>query len=269
MANKKCIFCKGRGMSKEHFWPAWLSSHFNKTSSCKHTSEFHLSEGKAPFVLRTKNERSGKLITKKFRVVCRSCNNGWMSLLDEKVKPMLISMLENKDITFSEEDLLILSRWVVMKVIVAEQSEEGTQVTPEIDRYSFFENKKIPDYFRVYIGRQKTIHDSAYLRHSATLSLSPKGPSPSLNGMKRNTQTVSFLIGPLFVYVIAARIKNLNLERSLNLSSLMCIFPKGCKELNWITLKELEQSELSSIAYTLNDLISSPRVKYGGPLPNQ
>jgi hypothetical protein len=269
MTVKKCIFCQGYGMSKEHFWPDWLNLYFNKTNNDKHVSALYSSEGKCPSILLRKNKRPGNLITKKLRVVCETCNNGWMSQLEEKVKSTLLGIIENKSVTLTEQDLLILSRWIVMKVIVAEQSEEGTQVTPEVDRKIFYENEKIPDYFRVYIARQKTTHESAYLRHSVTLASSPDGPSPSLNGMRRNTQTVGFLIGSLFVYVTAARVDNFNLEGKLNLKHLRCIYPNQGGEVIWNTVKELEQPEMSAIVWALDDLISSSSVKYGGPLKDQ
>lgn len=269
MTVKKCIFCQGYGMSKEHLWPDWLSSYFNKTSNDKHVSELYSSEGKSPSILQRRNERPGNLITKKFRVVCETCNNGWMSQLEEKVKPTLLGIIENKSVTLTEQNLSILSRWLVMKVMVAEQSEEGTQVTPEVERKKFYENEKIPNYFRVYIARQKTTHESAYLRQSATLALSPDGPSPPLNGMRRNTQTVGFLIGSLFAYVTAARVDNFDLESSLNLKQLRRIYPNQGGELIWNTVKELGKPEMSAIVWELNDLTFSSSVKYGGPLPEQ
>lgn len=255
-------------MSKEHFWPDWLSSYFNKASNDKYVSELYLSKGKSPSILQKKSERPGNLITKKFRVVCKKCNNGWMGQLEERIKPTLLSIIENKSVTLAEQTLSILSRWIVMKVIVAEQSEEGTQLTPEVDRKKFYENEKIPDYFRVYIARQKTRHESAYFRHSVTLALSMDGPLPPLNGMGRNTQIVSFLIGSLFVYVTAARVGNFDLESRLNLKQLRRIYPNQSGGIIWSSVRVLEQPEIKTIVWLLEDLISLSSVKYGEQLPD-
>jgi hypothetical protein len=267
MTVKKCIFCQGNGMSKEHIWPDWLSSHFNNTSSDKHISEFYSSAAKSLPILQRKVERSGNLITKKIRVVCKTCNNGWMSRLEEKVKPTLLNIIENKPVTLAEQSLSILARWIIMKVMVAEQSEENTQVTPEFDRKRFCKSGEIPNYFRVYIARQKTTHQSAYLRHSATLALSQDGPLPPLHGMRRNTQTVGLLIGSLFVYVTAARVDNFNLESRFNLKQLRRIYPNQGGEIVWSAVPELEQQEMGAITSALYDLTSLSNVKYGGPLP--
>jgi len=267
MGKKNCIFCQGSGMSKEHFWPDWLRSHFNTTNNDKHTSEVHSSEAKSQPTLKSKNERPGNLITKKFRVVCETCNSGWMSQLEKSVKPLLIPLIENNDISFNQAQLTKLAKWAVMKVIVAEQSEDDTQVTPESDRNSFYENLVIPEYFRVYIGKHKTGHNSAYVRHSMTFALSKENIKTELNGMKRNTQSVSFLLGPLFVHVIACRVPNYEIWHHLNLQHLYCIFPDEHAVLSWPEIEALEQPLMSDIVHSLDKLISSPMVRDGGPLP--
>lgn len=265
----KCIFCKDSGMSKEHFWPEWISSYIQNNRTGNHISEIHSSEGKKDRVLDRQIKRPGNVITKKLRVVCKSCNNGWMSQLEERVKPILVAILENKSITIKKDDLLFLSKWVAMKVIVAEQSEDGTQVTPDSDRDEFFQSGKIPDYFRVYIGLQETEHTSGYLRHSLTFSITKDGPTPSLDGLQRNTQTVSFIIGPLFIFVVAARVDNFELVQAFNLETMQCIWPKENNELNWPLVKKLNQAEMSNVAYALDDFISLYNIKYGGPLPQK
>lgn len=266
---KKCIFCQGTGMSKEHFWPDWLRNHIYTSINDKHTSEFHISEGKNPSVLTRKDERSGHLITKKFRVVCVECNTGWMSKLEEKMKPIILDIINSKTVSLDKTKLEELSRWIVMKVIVAEQSEENTQVTPEMDRIHFYRDIKIPDYFRIYIGKHTTPHNSAYLRHSVTLALSKTGPITALNGMKRNTQTVSFLLGPIFIYVIACREEGCKVWRYFKLNQLKCIFPNTKNIFNSRTLKIINQRRMAIIANSLNDLTSSSIVKYGGSRPNE
>jgi len=255
-------------MSKEHFWPDWLNPYFPKSSNDKHGRAFYSSPAKSPLVLKRKIERPGNLITKKFRVVCETCNNGWMSRLEEKVKPVLLSIIKNKCVTINEETLSLLSRWIVMKVIVGEQSEDGTQVTPESDRKMFYESSTIPDYFRVYISRHKTQHKTAYLRHAVTLALSLTGPIPPLGGMKKNTQTVGIVIGSLFVFVTASRVDSFELENRLNLKWLRRIYPNTGGEVQWDTVAELGEREISAVLWALNDLTLLPNIKYGGPLPS-
>lgn len=176
MNQKVCIFCGGTGLSKEHFWPDWISKYISKSGTDKHTAEVHSGDAKSKPELEKKTERQGDLVTKKFRVVCKECNNGWMSRLENSVKPFILSAIQNKNITLNSEQVAMLAQWVVMKVLVAEHNHNGTQVTPAEDRKRFYETSKIPNYFRVYMSRHDTDSESAYHRHSITLALSQSGP---------------------------------------------------------------------------------------------
>jgi|GEM_PF-2471915 len=115
-------------MSKEHFWPAWLQQHLTTSVSDKRKTELLSSDSKAPATLKMSDERSGNLISKKFRVVCTTCNNGWMSNLEERIKPILLPAVKGKSVVLDDSDISHLARWVVMKVMVAEHSEEGYQI---------------------------------------------------------------------------------------------------------------------------------------------
>jgi len=254
-------------MSKEHFWPDWLSAYISKGKDDKHFSEVHTSNAKRPAVLEKKIERSGNLITKKFRVVCKECNNGWMSKLEEKTKPLILALMESSSKSLSEDEIHLLSRWVFMKVAVAEQSEDGTQVTPSEDMRFFYKYEKIPEYFRIYIAHQNTEYESVYHRHAATLAFSKDGPSPPLNGMKRNTQSVSFIVGALFVYVTAARLDDFDLESYFSLQKLRRIFPVEMGVLDLDELEVLEKSDITEAIWSLGDLTSSAGVNYVKSLP--
>jgi len=269
MTQRTCIFCEGKGLSKEHFWPDWISNHISKSDTDKHTAKIYSGEVKSKLALEKKTERPGNLITKKFRVVCVKCNNGWMSQLEESVKPFILSAIQNKHQTLNSKQVDMLARWVVMKVLVAEQNHDGTQVTPAIDRRSFYEYSEIPCYFRVYIARHETDSEVAYHRHSTTLGLSESGPLTDMQGLERNTQSVSFLIGPLFFYVVACREENYNLCSHIKLNHLKCISPFKKTSLSMKSLKTISQPRLAAISHALEDLGNSPQVKYGGAWPKK
>jgi len=86
-------------------------------------------------------------------------------------------------------------------------------------------------------------------------------------GMKRNTQTVSFIFGPLFVYVIAARLSNFHIERAFNLSAMHCIFPVIRDKIVWPFEERLSHAEMSRVAYSLDSFISKYDIKHRGPVP--
>lgn len=266
MKQRFCIFCQSDGLSKEHFWPNWLKDYVDTTLSDKHTTEVYSGDVKSKAELEKKSERSGNLITKKFRVVCTSCNNGWMSALEVKAKPFILSAIENRKSTLNEDEILLFAKWVAMKVMVAENNHDGTQVTPTLDLKSFFESNAIPSYYRIYLGRHDTGTNSGYYRHSCTLARTMDGPVCSMEGLDRNTQSVSFLIGPLFIFVFACREQDTYIWRDIKLNQMTCIFPSKRKALQLSSIKHIKSARISEISNSLEDIINSPSIKYGGKL---
>lgn len=266
MKQRFCIFCQGNGLSKEHFWPDWLKDYIETTHSDKHTTEVYSGDVKSNAELEKKNKRPGNLITKKFRVVCTNCNNEWMSELEEKAKPFILSAIKNKKLTLNKDELLLFTKWIVMKVMVAEHNHDGTQVTPAQDLKEFYKNQTIPSYYRVYIGRHNTDTSSAYCRHSCTLARTMDGPVCSMEGMERNTQSVSFLIGPLFIFVYACREQDTHIWRDIKLNQMTCIYPSERKSLQLSSIKLINSARISVISNSLEDIINSPSIKYGGNL---
>lgn len=267
---RTCIFCGKEGnITKEHFWPEWLGQHFPKSCEDRHISEIHESEAKSPKRIIKKYDRQGHVITKKMRVVCRECNNGWMSNLEAKVKPIISALLIGHDTRINKEQIFDLSLWATVKTIVGEHAEGHMALTPSADRYLVYKNYKIPDYFRIFLGVHSSESKAAYSRHSTTFSLTMNGLNPPLTpDIQRNTQIVSFLIGPLLLHVIAVRVSGIRFnDETLSSSELIRIWPAAADEINLLSLKVIDDEELSAIASKLSKLLSSSRVLYGGPLP--
>jgi len=81
--SKTCIFCGQKGKkSKEHLWPVWMHEYLGKEGDGNNIRE-STSFKNREHIGGSKLERQGYLFTTKFRVVCRGCNNGWMSKLEE------------------------------------------------------------------------------------------------------------------------------------------------------------------------------------------
>jgi len=183
---KKCIFCGSRGKkSKEHIWSEWMHDYLPRMGNGYHISEVHTSKWNE-HLGSTKSKRQGHLSTKKIRVVCESYNSGWMSVLESKVKPILIPIFKNKTFEISNGEKVTLAKWIAMKAIVGEHSEENTHVTPFTDRTKLKDFGEIPSYFCIYIGVHSEKFDSAWLRTSLTIALSKSGPNPPLGNRNRN-----------------------------------------------------------------------------------
>lgn len=231
-----------------------------------HVRESNTFQWKAP-IEKNKLKRQGHLFTTKFRVVCKDCNNGWMSRLEESVKPMFIRMIQGEKLSLQKSDQELLSRWIALKVIVGEHAEKGIHVTPQKDRYLLKEENKIPEYFAIYVCSHDSKADTAWLRISNTLALSPNGPNPPLGNMKRNTQSVSFICGRVFVFVFASREQGIDSGGFIKMNSLKRLHPQELENIEWPTQKQVTKREMSKLAWALDELDKYTNVRYGGDLP--
>jgi hypothetical protein len=99
MAGRRCVFCGGQNLTREHAWPKWLS---------------RLAE-EAGVEVRGAARRFGKwerpAVDLKVRRVCEDCNHGWMASLEEQIKPLVAAMFFGQPQLLLEEEQQLLSFW--------------------------------------------------------------------------------------------------------------------------------------------------------------
>jgi hypothetical protein len=108
---RTCIFCDNPVNSKEDAWPSWLVREFNGTEKGivegqrGQQSSYSWHAGKYP--LRTGN-------------VCKKCNNGWMSDLENRVKPILERFFLYDQVSLDQRDQSTLALWICKNAMVYE-----------------------------------------------------------------------------------------------------------------------------------------------------
>lgn len=267
--SKSCIFCGRNGnKSKEHLWPEWMHLYLPSVGDGNHIREVNTFQWNTQ-VGENKLKRPGNIFTIKARVVCKDCNSGWMSRLEEAVKPTFTRMIKGEKLSLHEKDQELLSRWIAMKVIVGEHVEKGIHVTPKRDRHLLKEENKIPEYFAIHVSSHASKSDTAWLRISNTLALSPNGPNPPLVNVKRNTQSIAFLCGRVFIFVFASREVGIDSTAFIKTDNLHRIYPQELENIEWPTEKPVTKQEMGNLAWALDELKKYSNVHYGGPLePN-
>ncbi|WP_101760146.1 hypothetical protein [Oceanicoccus sp. KOV_DT_Chl] len=262
-----CIFCNLNGKkSKEHLWPEWMHPFLPLEGDGENIRETNTFKWKEQ-VDAKELKRQGHLTTTKFRVVCRACNSGWMSRLESEVKPMLSKILQNEPVILEKSDQDILSRWIAMKVIVGEYADKDISVTPKNDRNTLRTENKVPDYYAVYIGKHDHSSDSAWLRISQILATSPDGPNPPLGNLNRNSQSVGFICGPLYVFVFATREKGIKSTEFFNLPKMSRIFPIETDKVVFPSQHILTSIDMGKISWALDDMKKMKNVQYIEEIP--
>ena len=154
-----CIFCGGTPLSAEHVWPKWISRVMPSMSvvSCHSSAEAVRVHSRLPYhfspVTKGKQTRPGPLTSRKLRVVCKKCNNGWMSALQQAARPLLLKLMTNREWTaVDNSDETTLLKWMTMFGIVAEHLNPTRVTTSEIERNLFFKSESPLSNWAAWIG---------------------------------------------------------------------------------------------------------------------
>lgn len=205
----RCIFCAKVGsLSKEHLWSEWTHE-LVRLPTAQHAHAWtHVVGSKTHGeISRTTKDRQGHITTKQLRVVCKTCNETWMSQIEEAAKPILIPLILGRAGRLDQEVQAKLATWVTLKVMVAEQNKREEAVFSEEERNLFMRERAIPSGVSIWIARCfSPLWRNAFLRCSGQLAFSATLPPTVIPTTERkNVQTSAFGIGELFVYTMISR----------------------------------------------------------------
>lgn len=108
---RRCIFCDRPKVTKEHILPQWLNSVL--PSDGTHFASIMVRERNA---YRTHLTRALDHVIK---MVCKQCNNGWMSELEGAAQPVLTPMIQGRRATLSLVEQRIVARWAAKTITLA------------------------------------------------------------------------------------------------------------------------------------------------------
>jgi hypothetical protein len=259
---RECIFCDNPVESKEHIWSTWMHPLLQGDPNGKYNRHTITRFPDGQEAMTGPTDKPGNAFNIQVRAVCASCNNGWMSRREGEVKPFLEKMIVGAPVTLTEADTETLAKWCAQKFIVMEHSQLQTSLTPKNDRVALRKRGDIPPYFRIYVGNHDSASRSGSIRHSHTLALSPEGPLPPLNGTERNIQTISILMGRLFVHLNAARVDGFEIEKTYDVSRVWneCrIWPSANTAFAWPHRPLLNDDGLFIIGNTLETIFQGQK----------
>ena len=148
-----CIFCGAtKDISEEHIFSKWMRKYLPHTNFHHHHSRV-MPGPNIPGKSHVKNYRGGTNVIRP-KVVCRKCNNGWMSIIETNAKECLIPLMTGGSFTVTDDHKLKLSRWATLKTMVYEyQTEDFPLVSSTEDREKFRKDITPGDRWGVWIGR--------------------------------------------------------------------------------------------------------------------
>jgi hypothetical protein len=105
-----CIFCDNESGSEEHLWGAWIHRRVK-------FGAIRVQEGTDLQLIDDNPERT-------INTVCHTCNNTWMSRLEEKNIPAVGDMLADKPTVIDAGRQRLLGEWAVKTAIVMDSIKD-------------------------------------------------------------------------------------------------------------------------------------------------
>ena len=157
-----CIFCGGLPLSKEHVYAAWMGKYLyaGNTLSVHTTQVLELSEDGRNFhrIKLGHKKRGGDNRSRKLKVVCASCNNGWMSDIQRKCKDILTPLICGNWMHLPVHSQNAIAQWACMFTMVYEREDPESAVIQQDERDLFYKNKQVPAGWVVLIGRSDPLY---------------------------------------------------------------------------------------------------------------
>lgn len=158
---RQCAFCPSRPDSREHVFGEWMAPVLGidpKDVETIYTHSYavdpdHVAMGIETVFRSSIRPRSGNPAGRKEQMVCRKCNNEWMSRLETMVAPVLTPLVHGQTTELSPSDQEVLARWADKTAIVWEYADRKPVVSTKAHRYSMRAMQTAMPNFRVWIGK--------------------------------------------------------------------------------------------------------------------
>jgi hypothetical protein len=177
--------------SKEDAWPLWLMRLLGATKAGRVEAQ------RGRQVQKTWPASNAEL---KVGFVCASCNNGWMSDLENRVKPIVEGLFGGELVTLDRSDQATLAAWAGKNAMVYEALRlEASWFFANSERQAMRESRQLPLRTSVWIA--KCIEQASIFCSASDLG----GVAKVSNGqVKAYVTTMGF--GPLAIQVLSVKL---------------------------------------------------------------
>jgi hypothetical protein len=231
-------------MTREHLWSTWMDKANLLPRGGEYVEFRNLVQGGSRIAVRVFTRvRQGSAATKKIKVVCKECNERWMSKIEDDAKPLLTPLITGGFSVLDAAMQTKIMEWITLKVLVADKNSfEGHPADPIYDqpvRDAFKQGLVIPEGFTVWITAQTGAKwVIGFHRHASTLGVTatlppPPSPPPGLATLK-NVQVITWGIGKLLIHLSAISDRQLDGRFALSDGGpLLRLWPLSGKTIVW------------------------------------
>lgn len=251
---KLCIFCQKGHLSKEHVFGDWLKPIFPRDATTTHTAgTIRPVRGllaKEPLI--SARSRPGHSGSKKVRVVCETCNNGWMSQLEEATKPMLLPLIRGDALRLTPDIQGQIATWATKTVICAEHvNPRSSGGITQSERTWLMDRRTPPDHWFVWIAayNDKSWADLGIFQERGRLEVASVG-APTI--FKHYVHATTFGMGHILFLVIGTEFPNADAPLAqIDRRTLQQIWPPKSRSLIWPPATFLKDPQANAVANVL------------------
>jgi hypothetical protein len=150
-SRRSCVFCGAGGkLTAEHVWPAWIDDYIPTIPGgmvgYKHKHGTSDGRFEALFECKRLNHRA--------KVVCLSCNNGWMNDLENRARRVLKEMISGTGVSLDSDAQRHVASWAAKTAMCVEKTfPTATQAIPQ-DYYRalYADTSRPPDDLTIWAG---------------------------------------------------------------------------------------------------------------------
>lgn len=257
-------------MSEEHLWSSWMAPLLPQGQALQHVEYAEKFRGRVSLGNPTYRTKHGSAATKRYKVVCKRCNETWMSGMETMAKPRLIPLIKGQPTLLNDRDRQMVADWIMLKVLIAEHtaySDFPAEPLYSKEDYEYFMLlRQLPFGVRIWIGHHTgTKWKSAIFGHSAGI-LPPHVPPPEPPMPPKNTHAITLGIGSLLIHVLMTTAEPV--YSWLTMGSLVppfrLLWPLTPEDIRWLPLHSLTDAEADQLVNSFDDFISGPHVQYIG-----
>lgn len=193
-----CLFCGAEDSSAEHIWPRKLRRFTGPLADAyierkKHTE---VTPNLSRIDIVSHWRRHGRDATSTTRrIVCKECNNTWMSDLQNRAINVLAPLIEGNEATCSDEDLDTVAAFAALFAICRQYLDlKATHAVSPMDLESFYQAKAPNDHWRIWMAPYS---GTSWAKNAAHYTLHVDMTS----GVRAYLYCVTFVVGKVALHV--------------------------------------------------------------------
>ena len=253
----RCIFCNGSALTREHVIPDWIREIIPKKPYHGHAFALNTTlPSRAPRARRLRHKsirrHQGHPISRKVRAVCRRCNTGWLSNLENELKPQIKALVLGEALNLTPWDQRRLSTWAAKTSMTAEFIHPKTAAVTFEEREHLRLHREPPRAFNVWAGHYVGSRYTTDLHHHS-VHLSVRTPTSPKTGVAPNTQATIIGLGRLFLQISSSSFHGLQMNlKDEATSNLRRIWPPRGANLSWPPARSLTDQDIDIILMGLD-----------------